>query len=85
MPSTKVFGRPVFAVQVKQNPKNKKAFVLIPPEEKPFCIVKADTEFIRFEDDWEIVTQSGEKVHPSGRFYITAHTISPYHLVTDQA
>ena len=46
-------------------------------------VVKAGTRIYRLEDDIKVVTEDGEELHPTGRFYRTCETIDPFHAILD--
>lgn len=78
MAITRVFGRPVAGVKCKRLP-GKRKYVVLPGE---ITVVKADTEFVEIDPEL-VVDADGNPVKPSGRFWRTASTIDPYHVITD--
>lgn len=60
-----------------------KRFVLAPEEEEPILLIGAGCPIIELEPDECVVSESGETVKPTGRFFRTAETIDPYHIVFD--
>lgn len=49
---------------------------------KPLVIVKPNTLLIEL-DNTPILTPDKQPVKPTGKFYVTAETIEPYHIVLD--
>jgi hypothetical protein len=78
MAITRVFGRPVAGVVCKRHP-GKKRYVVMPGE---ITIVKADTEFVEI-DPKLVVDADGIPVTPTERYWRTASTIDPYHVIVD--
>lgn len=46
-------------------------------------ILRADTPLFWLDEKFEVVSEDGQPVKPTGRFAVTAQTIDPYHVVTD--
>lgn len=74
----RVFGRPIAGVVCKRNPGRKKFVVT-----DEILIVKADTEFVEIKNPELVVDADGVPVKPNGRFWRTASTIDPYHVIVD--
>lgn len=51
--------------------------------ENSVCVLKAGCQIVALNDDEIVTTEDGEQLKPQGRFYITAETIDPYHLLLD--
>lgn len=68
-------------VQVKRG-NSKKVYVLDGEAEEPLVLVKANTLLVELDEE-KVLTPGKETVKPTGRFYATAETIDPYHLVLD--
>lgn len=68
-------------VQVKRG-NSKKVYVLGDEAEEPLVLVKANTLLVELDEE-KVLTPGKETVKPMGRFYATAETIDPYHLVLD--
>lgn len=68
-------------VRVKRG-NSKKVYVLDNEAEEPIVLVKADTLLVKLDEE-KVLTPDKEVVKPTGRFYATAETIDPYHLVLD--
>ena len=68
-------------VQVKRG-NSKKVYVLDDEAEEPLVLVKANTLLVELDEE-KVLTPGKETVKPMGRFYATAETIDPYHLVLD--
>ena len=49
---------------------------------EPVIIVKPNTLLIEL-DNTPILTPDKQQVKPTGKFYVTAETIEPYHIVLD--
>lgn len=60
-----------------------KQYVLLPGREDSVVIIKAGCPIMELCDGETVVTVDGEKVQPTGRFFITAETIDPYHYLFD--
>lgn len=65
-------------VAVKVEKKGRKLYVI--PDEIYF--LKPGTRLM--ECRYDVVSPDGEKIEPVGRFVMTAETIDPYHMVTEQ-
>ena len=72
------FGRVVAGVLCKRNPGRRKYTVT-----NEIVFMKADTEFIEIENSDLVVDLDGNPVKPDGRFWRTASTIDPYHVIVD--
>lgn len=70
---------PYAGVQVKHD---KKAYILDAGAKEPVIIVKPNTLLIEL-DNTPILTPDKQPVKPTGKFYMTAETIEPYHIVLD--
>lgn len=77
MAITRVFGRPVAGVVCKRHP-GKKRYVVT----DEILVLKADTEFVEI-DPKLVVDADGIPVTPTGRYWRTASTIDPYHVIVD--
>lgn len=51
--------------------------------ESPLCLLKADTLLFPLPNDDVVLAGDDEPIAPTGKFYRTAETIDPYHLVCD--
>ena len=60
-----------------------KQYVLLTNQSDLIAVVKAGCPIVALNDDEIVVTSTGERVNPTGRFYITAETIDPYHDLFD--
>ncbi len=58
-------------------------YVIDPEDGEPIVFVKAGTMIVAFDSRDSVVTKEGEAVEPTNRFYRTAETIDPYHIVLD--
>ena len=58
-------------------------FVLDPEEKEPIVLIGAGCPIISLEENEQVVTGDGEVVPPTGRFFRTAETIDPYHIIFD--
>lgn len=65
----------------KSNTTRKHTFWM-PAQKKPLVIVKPNTLLIEL-DNTPILTPDKQPVKPTGKFYVTAETIEPYHIVLD--
>lgn len=77
--SPKAIGRKHCAVKVQIKDKN---LYLV---EDGFCIVTPDTLILPLPSDIKVYSEDGEEIPASGKFYVSAETINPYHLVIDIA
>ena len=68
-------------VQVRRE-NNRKDYVLDDEAEEPLVLVKPDTLLVQLDEE-QVLSPDGESIQPTGRFYATAETINPYHLVLD--
>lgn len=68
-------------VQAKRN-KRKTKFFLDDEAEAPIVMVKEGTFLVPLDEEL-VLAPDGEPIPPSGRFFATAETIDPYHLVLD--
>lgn len=75
---SRVFGRPVAGVVCKRLP-GKRKYVVLPGE---ITVVKADTEFVEIDPNL-VVDADGIPVTPTERYWRTASTIDPYHVIVD--
>ena len=57
-----------------------KRYVLLPGQPDSIALFKA---IVALHDDELVVSADGEPVKATGRFYITADTIDPYHYLFD--
>ena len=69
-------------VRCSHRPGSRK-YVIDPEDGKPITFVKAGTMIVAFDSRDRVVTREGENVEPTNRFYRTAETIDPYHIVLD--
>lgn len=60
-----------------------KTYVVDPKEGEPIILVKEGAIITPLEDDEIVMSKDGEKVSPTGRFFRTAETIDPYHIILD--
>lgn len=60
-----------------------KKYVIDPEEGEPLVMVKEGSLITPLEDDEIVVSKDGENVRPTGRFFRTAETIDPYHIILD--
>ena len=60
-----------------------KKYVIDPQEGEPVILVKKGCAIIPLKPSEIVVNKDGEIVKPTGRFYRTAETIDPYHVVLD--
>lgn len=65
------------AVMVK---KEKGALTVLP---KGIFLIGAGNEIVPLKAGESVFSQNGDRIEPTGRFYITAETVGLYHLVTD--
>ena len=78
--------RPYAAVRVETTKrKGKSAEYTISPEstDSPIILVKPDALLFPLSENDMVVTPDNEVMAPSGKFYRTAETINPYHLIFD--
>lgn len=73
---------PRVGVVCTHNPKNKE-FVLSSDVEEPIIVVNAGTQIAALDDDYKVLSQDGEVIHPHGHFFRTVTTIDPYHIILD--
>ena len=81
-------NRPVYClvhqhigVQAKRSRRGAKYF-LDDEAEEPIVIVREGTLLVPLDEEL-VLTPGGEPIIPSGRFFATAETIDPHHLVFD--
>lgn len=60
-----------------------KKYVIDPEKGETLVLVKKGALITPLECDEMVVTEEGEKVRPAGRFFRTAETIDPYHIILD--
>lgn len=60
-----------------------KRYVLLPGQPDSIALFKAGCPIVALHDDELVVSADGEPVKATGRFYITADTIDPYHYLFD--
>lgn len=60
-----------------------KKYVIDPAEGEPVVFVKKGTLVTPIGYDEVVVSKDGESVRPTGRFFRTAETIDPYHIILD--
>lgn len=60
-----------------------KKYVLDPEEGEPIILVGAGCPVISLENDEQVVSKDGDVIRPTGRFFRTAETIDPYHIIFD--
>jgi hypothetical protein len=60
-----------------------KRYVLLTGQPDSIVVLKAGCPIVALNDDEMVVSKDGEPVNPTGRFYITADTIDPYHYLFD--
>lgn len=60
-----------------------KTYVVDPKKGEPVILVKEGAIITPLEDDEIVVSKDGENVRPTGRFFRTAETIDPYHIILD--
>lgn len=53
------------------------------PIEGSIVVIKAGCPVVPLLEDEVVVTSDGVRLNPTGRFFITAQTIDPYHLLLD--
>lgn len=78
--------RPYAAVQVeaaKGKGKSIKYIISPSPTDSPLSLAKPDTLLFPLSENDMVVTPDNEVMAPSGKFYRTAKTINPYHLIFD--
>lgn len=81
---TKMLYSPKAGVRCSHKPGSRK-YVIDPEESEPIVFVKAGASVALLDEKDEVVSQNGEKVTASHRFYRTEDTIDPYHIVLDMA
>ena len=59
------------------------AFIVDPEIEEPVIVVKAGTKMIPLDTNERVVDPDGNEVPATGRFYRSAETIDPFHLIFD--
>ena len=59
------------------------AFIVDPEFEVPVIVVKAGTKMIPLDTNERVVDPDGNEVPAAGRFYRSAETIDPFHLIFD--
>lgn len=75
---TRVFGHALLGVVCKRNP-GKKKYVIT----KEVLMVKADTEFVELKNPEWVVDADGNPIMPAERYWVSASTIDPYHIIVD--
>ena len=68
-------------VQVRRE-NNRKDYVLDDETDEPLVLVRPDTLLVKLDKE-QVLSPDGESILPTGRFFATAETINPYHLVLD--
>lgn len=71
--------RPYAGVQVKYE---KKAYILNEDADEPVIVVKPGALLMELNDT-PVLTPEKQQIKPTGKFYVTMETISPYHVVLD--
>lgn len=51
--------------------------------EKPLVLVKPGTLLVELDDEQRVTLPDGEVLNPTGKYFVTAETINPYHLILD--
>jgi len=51
--------------------------------ESGVCMIESGTQLVLLEENAQVITAEGEVLEATGRYYRTAETIDPYHLITD--
>lgn len=74
-------ARAYAGVQVRRG-KNRRDYTLDDEAEEPLILVKPDTLLVQLDEE-QVLSPNGESILPTGRFFATAETINPYHLVLD--
>lgn len=78
----KMLDSPKAGVRCFHRPGGKR-YVIDPEEGEPIIFVRAGASVVPLDEKCEIVSKDGEIVRASHRFYRTAETIDPYHVVLD--
>ena len=73
--------QPYAGVQVRRR-NGRKDYVLDDEAEEPLILVKPDTLLVELEDE-RVTLPDGEVLNATGKFFVTAETINPYHLILD--
>lgn len=60
-----------------------KKYVIDPEDNEPIVVLGSGCPIIPLEPDEIVVSKDGDVVKPTGRFFRTAETINPYHIVLD--
>ena len=77
---TYALKQPYAGVCVK-HVKNK--FVITDENDEPLTRVKPGTLLVEADIDINVCTDTDEQIPASGRYFITANTIDPYHIILD--
>lgn len=62
--------------------KGKRAYFLTDEVGEPLTSVKAGTLLVELEEE-NVCNPDKQAIQPTGRFYRTAETIDPYHVILD--
>lgn len=62
--------------------KGKRAYFLTDEVGEPLTSVKAGTLLVELEEE-NVCNPDKQAIQPTGRFYRTAETIAPYHVILD--
>ena len=60
-----------------------KHYVIDPPETDPIVVMGSGCPIVELQPGEVVVSQDGEIVKATGRFFRTAETIDPFHIVFD--
>lgn len=58
-------------------------YIVEPDEKNPVFLISAGSAVTEIPAETKVVTENGEEVFPTGRFFRTVETINPYHAVLD--
>ncbi len=71
--------RPYVCVKIETTSYRPPTLTILPD----ILFLKTGTSLLRVPEDIIIQSQDGEKILPSGAFWMTSETIDPYHLLLD--
>lgn len=80
---TETLKSPRIGVRVRHSQNRRKDYILDDEGSEPILLMKAGTQLIELAEDERVLDSDGTLISPTGRFFRTAETIDPYHLVLD--
>lgn len=77
---TRKLDHPRVGVKVKRS--GRENYVIVPGEDS-VMLVRAGTLIKELESDERILSEDGEPVNATGRFFLSCETIDPFHVAFD--